>query len=65
MLPGIDRLREHYNILPPHSPREPHWCAMKRALRLGQNLISWSAKKHVISKSNTEAEFRSMALATA
>lgn len=33
---------------------------------LGQNLISWSAKKQpVVSKSNTEAEYRCLALVTA
>nr|KYP44437.1 Copia protein [Cajanus cajan] len=52
-----------------HTPLEVHWKAVKRFLRstsgncvyLGPNIVSWMAKKQrVVSRSSTEAEFRSM-----
>nr|GEZ05612.1 ribonuclease H-like domain-containing protein [Tanacetum cinerariifolium]GEZ08344.1 ribonuclease H-like domain-containing protein [Tanacetum cinerariifolium] len=51
-----------------HDPRELHFAALKRILRyvrgtgFWDNLLSWSAKRqHIISRSSTEAEYRSVA----
>ncbi|GKD07157.1 ribonuclease H-like domain-containing protein [Tanacetum coccineum] len=53
-----------------HDPREPHLVALKRILRyvqgyclfLGNNLLSWPAKrKHTLSRSSAEAEYRGVA----
>jgi hypothetical protein len=42
------------------------WSTTGFGIFIGTNLISWAAKKqHIVSRSSTEVEYRSMALATA